>query len=179
MGNCLSKIGMANYILDEQVACGWRFPLKPVLKCCINMKSRLGFCNVCKENFAHRNGSYYPGFRYRSDDELLNRVASGKKPLASIVRKEEDRELEETIESLGLHLVRKFRNQWGMLEYIVMKDIDMKLSDVADLDSISELLGVVIPDMRLRDISDEPCKVFQGLMFGYPFYTLTVDDYLS
>ena len=170
---------MANYILTLQKVWGWRpLPLKPVLKCCIKQKSSQGFCDICEENFAYRSGPYYPGFRYPTDDELLNRVASGKKPLASIARKEEDRELEETIESLGLHLVRKFRNQRGVLMYIIMKDIDMKLSDVADLNSISELLGVVIPDKRLRDISDESWKVFQGLMFGYPFYTLTVAEYL-
>ncbi|MEO0686807.1 MAG: hypothetical protein AAFY76_17630, partial [Cyanobacteria bacterium J06649_11] len=57
MGNCLSKESlMADYILSEQRACGWRSgtPLKPVLKCCIEANSSLGFCDVCEENFAYR-----------------------------------------------------------------------------------------------------------------------------
>ena len=66
-----------------------------------------------------------------------------------------------------------------MLVYGVMKDPELKLSDVADLNSISELLGVEIRDKKICDIHEEPCKVFQGVMFGYPFYTLTIDGYLS
>ena len=92
---------MGDYILSEQRACGWRtLPLKPVLKCCIEANSTLGFCNECKENLAYKNGIYYPGFHYRDDDELLERVKMGKKPLASIPREEEDEQLEEKIQSV-------------------------------------------------------------------------------
>ena len=79
----------------------------------------------------------------------------------------------------GLYLVRVFRNRWGMLEYHVMKNRDLKLSDVADLNTVSDLLDVEILDKKIRCIGEEPCKIFEGLMFGYPFYTLTVDEYLS
>ena len=181
MGNCISKKDrMADYILSQQRVCGWRpLPLKPVLKCCIKQKSSQGFCEACKENFCYRNGPYYDGFRYRSDDELLERMKTGEKPFASIPRKTVDKKLEEKIQSFGLHIVRKFRNQWGMLVYNVMKNVDLKLSDVADLESVSELLEFDIFDMKICNIPEEPCKIFQGLMFGYPFYTLTIDDYLS
>ena len=172
---------MADYILSEQRACGWRSgtPLKPVLKCCIEANSSLGFCDVCEENFAYRDGPYYPGFRYRSDDELLERISSGLKPFGSIPRHERDEDLEMEITQRGLYLVRVFRNRWGMLEYHVMKNRDLKLSDVADLNTVSDLLDVEILDKKIRCIGEEPCKIFKGLMFGYPFYTLTIDEYLS
>ena len=152
--------------------------MKPVLKCCIERQATTGFCKVCQENFAFRQGPYYPGFRYRDDDELLERMVTGEKPFASIPRKEEEPELEIKIADLGLHLIRKFRNHWGVLEYHVMKDLELRLSDVCDLDVISDLLGVDIHDRKIRDIHPNPMKVYQGLMFGYPFYTLTDDEYL-
>ena len=133
MGNCLSKESlMADYILSEQRACGWRSgaPLKPVLKCCIEANSSLGFCDVCEENFAYREGPYYPDFRYRSDDELLERISSGMKPFGSIPRHERDLDLEMEITQRGLYLVRVFRS--GIVVYHVMKNRDLKLSDVAD-----------------------------------------------
>ncbi|MEM7365539.1 MAG: hypothetical protein AAF525_16080, partial [Pseudomonadota bacterium] len=108
----------------------------------------------------------------------MSRVADGKKPFASLPRKRRDKQLERAIKRLGLHIVRRFRNSWGMLKYHVMKNVDLKLSDIADLDSISEQLQFEVRDRKVCDIEEDPIKIIKGLIFGYPFYTLSRENYL-
>lgn len=146
----------------------------PVLRCCIKAGSSVGYCSSCLENFRSRNGPYYEGFVYPDDDELLERVASGEKPWATIPCEEEDEGLEFDIEDLGLHIVSADVNKWGMLCYEIIKDRGLKLSDLADLEKIGDILKFPIEDRYLVDIIDldtEP-EVIKGIIYGYPFYTM-------
>ena len=156
---------------------GWH-TVNLVLRCCIESSSTKGFCGVCAESFRHRSGPYYEGFEYPSDEELLTRISSGLKPLATFARRKRDLKLEEQIEKHGLFLVRKYRNQWGVIQYDVVKDPRLSLSDLADTSTISELIDFKIKDCSLIDIPKLQQKIYQGLMYGYPFYTLTREDYV-
>ena len=170
---------MEKYIQLLQKEAGWSKPLlRPVLKCCIDSGSTRGFCNVCVENFRYRSGPYYPGFEYPTDFDLLERMSSGLKPFSSFSRREDDIWLEEQIEQRGLYLVRKFRNAWGVLQYNVVKDPRLRLSDLADISRMSEMLGLEIEDRLLVDLEEDSALIYQGLRYGYPFYTLSIEDYV-
>ena len=140
-----------------------------------------GFCSTCMENFRYKNGPYYEGFVHPNDDELLERMSSGLKPLASFARRERDEYLETDIKQRGLHLVRVFRNTWGMLMYDVVKDPEIKLSDLAELSRLSEILGFEVRDRPLIELEDDDSLtlVEVGLKYGYPFYTLPRKVYVS
>ena len=60
--------------------------------------------------FTTFNGEYYKGLEYPTDDELLQMLDSGKKPLATFARCHRDKKLEKDTKKMGLHLVRKYRN---------------------------------------------------------------------
>ena len=183
MGNSQSKnqCEMSDYVRGNQQKSGWNGALEPVLKCCIKTGSMKGFCSTCMENFRYKNGSYYDGFVYPDDGDLLERMSSGLKPLASFARRERDEYLEMDIKQRGLHLVRVFRNTWGVLIYDVVKDPEIKLSDLAELSRLSEILGFEVRDRPLIDLEDDDSLtlVEVGLKYGYPFYTLPRKAYVS
>ena len=183
MGNSQSKnqCEMSDYVWGNQQKSGWNGALEPVLKCCIKTGSMKGFCSTCMENFRYRNGSYYEGFVYPDDGDLLERMSSGLKPLANFARRERDEDLEMEITQRGLHLVRVFRNAWGALEYDVVKDPEIKLSDLAELSRLSEILGFEVRDRPLIELEDDDSLTFVevGLKYGYPFYTLPRKAYVS
>ena len=171
---------MEEYVKEQQVINGWDNVSIPVLTCCIQNKSSVGYCKSCIENFRYRNGKYYKGFEYPTDDELLQMLDSGKKPLATFARCHRDKKLEKDIKKMGLHLVRKYRNRWRMLCYDVVKNSKLKLSDLADLTKIGKLLNIHLEDGLVIDLKiDQLPRVYQGLVYGYPFYTLLPYNYKS
>jgi len=165
---------MGDYIQELQELTGWTGALEPVLKCCIRKGSMKGFCPVCMENFRYRSGSYYKGFIYPDDEDLLERLSSGLKPFGGFARRECDEDLEVDIADSNLHLVRASRNSWGMMVYDVVKDPKLKLSDLADIPRMSEALGFEVKDRRLVDLEGDDHLTFAeiGLKYGYPFYTI-------
>ena len=112
---------MENYIRMLQRETGWH-TVNPVLRCCIESSSTKGFCDVFAENFRYRSGHYYEGFEYPSDEELLARMSSGLKPLATFAMRKRYLKLEKQIKKHGLFLVRNYRNQLGVMQYDVVKD---------------------------------------------------------
>ena len=169
---------MENYIKEQQCINGWYNVSNPVLNCCIKNKSTKGFCLTCMENFRYRNGYYYDDFEDPDDDELLERLAAGKKPFGTFPRLRRDKQLEKDIKRLGLYLIRKFRNPWGMLCYDVVKNPTLNLSDLADLKKIGKLLNIELKDELVIDLKlDQLPRVYHGLVYDYPFYTLHPYNY--
>jgi len=159
---------------------GWGSALEPVLKCCIRKGSMKGFCSVCMENFRYRGGSYYPGFTHPGDEELFERLSSGLKPFGDFARREEnDKDLKREIANHGLYLTRIHKNPWGVYVYEVMKNPELKLSDLADLRRMSEILEFEVKDRKLVDLEvDEQLRfVEKGIKYGYPFYTFPPEMY--
>ena len=68
-----------------------------------------------------------------------------------------------------------------MLIYDVVRDPKLKLSDLADISRMSEILGFEVRDRLLTDLEDDDdlTLVEVGLKYGYPFYTLSHKAYVS
>ena len=73
--------------------------------------------------------------------------------------------------------MRVYQNAWGVLIYDVMKNPEVKLSDLADLPRLSEILGFQVRDRSLIEFEDSLTYVEIGLKYGYPFYTLPREAY--
>lgn len=171
---------MGDYIQLMQTFSLWSGTLEPVLKCCIRKGSMKGFCPVCMENFRYRQGRFYPAFQHPKDKDLLERLSSGEKPFGDFARREEnDEDLKDEIINHGLHLTRVTRNSWGLYIYEVMKDPDLRLSDLADLSRLSEVLEFKVDDCKLIDLEiDEKLRFIEkGIKYGYPFYTFPPEMY--
>ena len=94
---------MEEYIKEQQVINGWDNVSIPVLTCCIQKKSSVGYCKSCIENFRYRNGKYYKGFEYPTDDELLQMLDSGKK------------HLQHSQDVIGIKNLKKILKKWGYI----------------------------------------------------------------
>ena len=85
-----------------------------------------------------------------------------------LARRECDEDLIQDLVQRGLHLVRVFRNAWGALIYDVVKDPEVKLSDLADLSRLSEILGFEVRDRLLIELEDDDSLTLieVGLKYG-------------
>jgi len=130
-------------------------------------------CFRCAYNFGFN--------RTFSDTKLIERVASGLKPVGEIAQYIPNEKLRRRIIEAGLEiLVDGVKNRWGATIYCFSRtDIANKFfSDFINLDTLRDITGLDLTDVQIRNHATDPAFyneldniVARGVVFGYPIWS--------
>jgi hypothetical protein len=135
-------------------------------------------CPRCAYNFRFRGGSKY---HCLDDKELIDRVASGLKPVGEIPTRNPCESVRQEILAAGLEiLVDGVKNRWGMTEYCFARpeNANKMFSDFINLAAVEEITGKKLNDCRIRDHVVDPAFLNEtdpilarGIVYGYPLWS--------
>ena len=135
-------------------------------------------CPRCAYNFRFRGGSKY---HCLGDDELIDRVASGLKPVGGIPTTKPSKKMRSRILAAGLEiLVDGVQNRWGMYEYYFARpdNANKMFSDFINLAAVEEITGKKLNDCCIRDHVVDPAFLNEtdpilarGIVYGYPLWS--------
>jgi hypothetical protein len=144
-------------------------------------RTDLGIC-CTPGQFCCFRCAYNFGFnRTLSDAKLIERVASGLKPIGGIAKYKPNQNVRQQIIEAGLEiLVDGVRNRWGAkMYYFARTDIANKFfSDFVNLSALQDITGIILPDVQIRQHATDPSFyneldniVARGICYGYPFWS--------
>ena len=135
-------------------------------------------CPRCAYNFRFRGGSRY---HCLGDDELIDRVASGLKPVGGIPTRNPSKKMRSKILDAGLELiVDGVQNRWGMYVYFFARhdNANKMFSDFINLAAVEEITGKKLNNCRIRDhvvdpafLNETDSILARGIVYGYPLWS--------
>lgn len=166
---------MESHIIQKKIANLKTFNLSNL------SRTDLGIC-CTQGQFCCFRCAYNFGFnRTLSDAKLIERVASGLKPVGGIAKYKPNQNVRQQIIDAGLEiLVDGVRNRWGAkMYYFARTDIANKFfSDFVNLSALQDIAGIILPDVQIRHHAADPSFyneldniVARGICYGYPFWS--------
>ena len=166
---------MESHIIQKKIANLKTFNLSNL------SRTDLGIC-CTQGQFCCFRCSYNFGFnRTLSDAKLIERVASGLKPVGGIAKYKPNQNVRQQIIDAGLEiLVDGVRNRWGAkMYYFARTDIaDKFFSDFINLTTLRDITGFDLPNIQIRNHATDPAfyneldNIFaRGICYGYPFWS--------
>lgn len=135
-------------------------------------------CPRCAYNFRFRGGSPY---HCLGDDELIDRVASGLKPVGSTGASKPSKKMRSRILAAGLEiLVDGFKNRVGNYMYYFARpdNANKMFSDFINLAAVEEITGKKLSDCRIRDhvvdpafLNETDSILARGIVYGFPLWS--------
>ena len=166
---------MESHIIQKKIANLKTFNLSNL------SRTDLGIC-CTQGQFCCFRCAYNFGFnRTLSDAKLIERVASGLKPVGGIAKYKPNQNVRQQIIEAGLEiLVDGVRNRWGAkMYYFARTDIANKFfSDFINLTTLRDITGFDLPNIQIRQHATDPSFyneldniVARGICYGYPFWS--------
>ncbi len=134
-------------------------------------------CERCAYNMRFRGG--HRDFCL-SNEELIERVASGEKPVGEIPSLRLDTCLAEGLCANGLVVAQIQANRWKMVCYIFLaKETAVKrLSDYVDLQELERVSAVKLKDKGILEharsdefLNEHDTLLERGILYGYPLWS--------
>ena len=141
------------------------------LKTCCTFQS--SFCIQCATNLLFRGGTNLTA--QTTNEDLINRVATGLKPVGTIVLRNLDEKIDYPENVVELC---RTTNKWNVAVAVFSAVPNTKLSELVDLEVLKTILKKTYVDATVRDLASDPKfineefdYVLLGLLYGYPLWS--------